>query len=181
MRKITQKKLSRKKSQPLIKMSNIVVEDNFRSQNNNKKYVIKIEDPITRIIYLSKEVTVPTSGVYKLALSKVMNIPPETPNYLSEIEGLNLSKIQGRPRSSSLTGNNLGLHNAVGRPRSPSLSEIEGLNLSKIQGRPRSSSLTGNNLGLHNAVGRPRSPSLSGNNLELPKGGRKRKTRRQRK
>jgi hypothetical protein len=67
-------------------MSNILVEDNFKSYNNNKKYVIKVEDPVTRVTYLRKEVTVPTPGVYKLGLSKVMNIPPENSNSLSEIE-----------------------------------------------------------------------------------------------
>ena len=161
-------------------MENILVHGDFRNFNTNKKYVVKIEDPLTRVTYLRKEVTIPMSGVYKLVLRKDRNIPPENSNSLSEIEGLTPSTAQARPRSPSLSGNNLGLPNGKVRSRSPSLSG-NNLGLPNSVGRPRSPSLSGNNLGLPNIVGRPRSPSLSGNNLGLPAGGGKRKTRRHKK
>ena len=127
-------------------MSDILVDNDFKNYRNTE-YVVKVEDP-TGAVFFREKVTIPTSGVFKLVVRKAGDLP--------------------RPRSNSLSGNEL--------------------NLPKNTYRNRSPSLYGNNLGLPNQTGKPskntyrnRSPSLYGNNLGLPKGGRKSKTIRHRK
>lgn len=142
-------------------MSNTVVNNNFINLTDNKKYVVKVEDPVSGAIYFYEEVTIPTPGVYKLVLRKSANLPlrgrTET---LTNAVGNYTPQLQTNPptyRNRSLTIGN----NAVGNYTLP-------LPLNPPKYRSRSPTI-GNN-----AVGNF--------NLNKTRGGRKnRKTRRQNK
>ena len=141
-------------------MSNIEVNDDFRNYKDNKTYVVKVEDPNTGAIHFSGEVTIPTSGIYKLVVRKSSNLPRERSNSLSGSNLENTFPKGYRTRSPSLSGPNLENTFPKGyRNRSPS----SGPNLELPQYINPSTPLYGNS----------KNKSVGGN--------RKRKTRRNRK